>query len=276
MIEIEREDGKRFSFGDVFKITSITGLGVLKVENITQKKAYGDGDVLLGVRIPSRVINIFADCVYNDMNTLERQTVNQFFNSNYAYKIHIDYADNPVWIECVLDMVDMPIDNINRKLTLGLSFYCSDPFFKSKDEFGKNLANVKPSFVFPLVSPIGSGFAFGVYEFAKDVFIKNDGNEPTTFKAIIQAEGLVTKFKISKNDREYVLFNQDLKNGDKLIIDFGKGTVVLNDNNAIHKLDRTSTFFTVPVGGTNIKYSAETGDNVVRVFIYYNKLFAGV
>ncbi|MPN25371.1 hypothetical protein SDC9_172780 [bioreactor metagenome] len=157
-----------------------------------------------------------------------------------------------------------------------LIMFCSDPYFRSVDEFGKDIAGNTPMMGFPLLSSLTSGFITGLFTYPEFVYIENDGDTETFCRAVVVAYGAVTGFKLSKDVNTYVKFNQALSVGDELVLDFINASVTLNGVNANRYIDRASTFFAIDTGGCNISFSADDGTTLLSCTIYYNKLYAGV
>lgn len=276
MIRVIRSDDKEFEFGKMFKILTLEGAGETSFENISQKKAFGNGDIIIGKRIPSRIINITSDCMSSAINNIARETARLFFNPNYVFKLYINYKGIERWIPCNLDMISLPTNNIHHPQILNLAFYCPDPFFRSVDEFGKNIALVTPAFGYPWFSTSSKGFIFGIYNFANKVFIDNDGDVETFCKAIIKMKGTVENFRLLKNDDEFVEVMGTFKKKDEIVMDFINAKITLNGEVINNRMNRRSKFFSIDIGGSDIKYSASVGSNVVEVYIFYNKLYLEV
>lgn len=285
MILITRSDGRQFQLDTDFRILGLTGFGGISVELLTEKKAFGDGDILLGQRIPTRQIAIDTICTNTNKNFKQdlRRLVTSFFNPRYEFTLTIDYLNTKREINAKISDVVMPTNNIYKPITMSLIFEALDPYFKSVDKFGKDIAGLNDLLGFPVfimaerISPtIPQGMAFGAYAFDKSVTIVNDGDVETYFTAEITAKDVVKKFKLIQSEQNFVLFNKDLAKGDKLVIDFANSYVELNGANANNHVDKTSVFYTIPQGESIISFDAEEGSTQVVVKLLYQKRYLGV
>lgn len=277
-----RDDLKRFTLGGRYSdtaswgITKISGISDIEYEISTEKNAVGDGETVTSVRLPKRNIDITAKIKNGINNGIERSKVISFFTSNHDFTLYIERDGEVRWIECILQKVKCTDRVLKAPLQLELALICPDPFFNSKDNYGKNIASVKPGFGFPYISPIGDGFNVGVYNFAKKVEIENNGDVETYFTIRIEAFGDVTNPKIMKDDA-YIRLIDTLVSGDSIDIDLVENTIRKNGVNCIGKVDRTSSFsdMVMDVGDNTISFTADDGDTNMRVLIYYNLRYLG-
>ena len=275
MVRFVRSDGKTFQFGALYKITEFKGADKLSVDIYSEKRAQGNGDIITGQRIPARIVTIKSVCTSSLLNDKGRRLVEAFFNPFYSFRMYIQYKGDELWIDCKVDTVDLPTANLYVAQKFTLSLWCAYPLFRSVSEFGENIAALTPRLGFPIYTTAASGFVIGEYAFASTIYIANDGDTETYARARILATGNVEGFTLT-DGTDSVTYAGTLADGDELLIDFETASVTLNGENANRYLDRTSTFFSIPLGGGNIGYSATSGLDNVAVFIYYNKLYLGV
>ena len=277
-----RDDLKRFTLGGRYSdtaswgITKISGISDIEYEISTEKNAVGDGETVTSVRLPKRNIDITAKIKNGLNNGIERSKVLSFFSSNHDFTIYIERNGETRWIECLVQKVKCTDRALKAPLQLELALICPDPFFNSKDNYGKNIASVKPGFDFPYISLAGKGFNVGVYNFAKKVEIENNGDVETYFTIRIEAFGAVTNPKIMKDDA-YIRLIDTLVSGDFIDIDLINNTIRKNGVNCIGKVDRTSSFsnMVMSTGDNTISFTADDGDTNMKVLIYYNLRYLG-
>lgn len=283
MLTLVRADGARFVFENTFEETEIDGAGTLIREIYSEAKGIGNGNVKTGSRIPPRSIVISTCSVGADLNGENRRLIDTFVLPEEKYKLIVNYKGTERWIEGELEVMELPLEYIREPQQFNFNLYCVDPLFRSMDEFGKDIANITPTFGFPIMSPLPSvkpysfgGNVVGVYDFTRTVFIANAGDFETFPRIVVQASATVTDFCIRKNEKEYVKIIGNLVKGDVVEIDFGEQSVTKNGVNINRLIDRKSTFFMIDRGGVNVKYEAVQGDNSVKVSIFYNQLYKGV
>lgn len=272
-----RDDQKKISFGGSYLdtaawgITTIDGLGTIDYDITTAKNAVGDGDAVIGSRIPARTIDIVANVKNTKNNQIERRNALSFFNPKHEFQVHITRNGVTRWIPAKIERVKCPDKQPNRNVEISLALLCVDPYFYSKDNFGKDIAAVKTTFGFPYISPINKGFSVGVYNFAKQVEIENIGDTETFLTIRILAQGEVENPKIY-NDSAYIRIVDTLISGDIVEIDLVNNRVQKNGENCIGKVDRTSSFtgMTLEIGDNTISFGADSGDTNLKVMLYYN------
>lgn len=295
---LKRSDGKTFAYGDIFRIMSygLIGVGTLSVEIFSENKAIGDGDVVTGQRLPPRTIQIQAVCISRAANTYARAVANDFFNPSYEYELHLDYKGSKAWIPCLLDVYDLPTENIHAKQALNISLFCPDPYFLSESSFGKNIAQVQGMAGFPYCEHPRLGRVASVYNFSQSVVIVNDGDAGAYPIVEISARREVRNPKIIK-DGLFVQIGTDaqpyiMPARDTVVVDFDAKTVTKNPikhsephrtyftggENIIQQVSKDSSLTTIvfEVGANTISYGAASGENVMNCTIYYNERYVGV
>lgn len=278
-----RDDLKKFSLGGSYAdaaswgIISAEGFGTIDHEISTEKLAVGDGDIITGSRIPSRTIDIVAVAKGSGNRFTERNNALAFFNPKHSFTVHVTRQDVARWIIARIERCKCQEVNGSNKVQLELALRCADPYFYSRDNFGKNIAAVKPTFGFPYISPLNKGFTAGIYNFAKKVEIFNSGDADTYFTICIEAFDQVINPRIIKDD-VYIRLIDTLERRDTIEIDLVENTIKKNGVNCIGKIDRTSSFseMKLTVGENTISFSADDGDTNMKVMLYYNLRYMGV
>lgn len=240
----------------------------------------GDGGTDVASRIAPKDRMIVAKSVNPAMNEILRKQALAFFGSKYTYSIYITYMGVTRWCEGKLYKFNLPSANIYRTMTMTIIFHCADPFLKSYDNFGKNIASIMGMVAFPYLCSVTpdtpQGVTGGRYNFAQKVLLENDGDVETFCQAVFKAKGEVVNPKLVVNDN-YVRIIDTMVENDVIIIDFTKmpPTIRKNDVNCIGKCDKTSSFddMALSIGVSEISFDADTGSNLLDVSIYYNKLY---
>lgn len=276
MIRFVRDDGLTLNITDYFKIISIEGLGAIAQEIFTEKRAVGDGDIITGTRVSSRTVTITACNDYTGQIDTSRTKINSFFNPKNSFKMYVTYKENTVWCECIIDVRDLPTNNIFAPQMFTLSVFCPNPYFKSYDDFGKDLSSVSPMMGFPLMISQEKGFVASVRNFSQHVFVPNDGAIDTYCTVVIEPDENVSGLKIYKNEKEYILFTVELKAYETVKIDFEHRTIEIEGKRVPNCIDRNSTFFTIDKGGCTISYDANENVTTTHIYLYYNQLYTGV
>lgn len=287
LIKIIRSDKKEFVIdGTDWALPSNNGLdgfGTFENDITTVDNAVGDGGIITSDRIAQKDRTIVAVSRNNALNDVLRHKATAFFNSKFTYKIYITYMGYTRWCEGKIYKFKMPNGNIYRSMTMTVTFLCPDPYLKSYEDFGKNIASVLGMCGFPYLCSVTAGtpqgITGGIFNFANQVLLENDGDVETLCRAIFIANGAVTNPKLVVNDN-YVRVIDVMTQGDIIEIDFTKNppTVKKNGENYIGHCDRTSAFddMSLPVGDSAISFTADDGANQLDVSIYYNKLYGAM
>ncbi len=282
-IRILRNDGKEFHIdGTDWAIPSdgLDGFGNYENDITTVDNAVGDGGIISSCRISPKDRTITAKTRNPLLNDILRRAALSFFSSKYTYGIYLTYMGTTRWCEGRLYKFNLPNGNVNRIMTMTVTFLCPDPFFKSYDNFGKNIASIMGMCAFPYLCSVTPGTPQGItggkFNFAQKVELNNDGDTETFCKAVFFAKGEVINPKLDINGN-YVRIIDIMKENDVIIIDFTKKppTVQKNGENYIGHCDRTSAFddMVLVVGSSEVSFDADNGSNLLDVSIYYNKLY---
>ena len=273
-----RSDNKEFTIGlSDWKITKLEGVDAPNISIFSDKNAVGDGATVSGDRVDDRDIYVEAKSRFPMRNEELRSRALRFFNPKYTYKIHVTYQGVTRWVDGKIEGFSIPAGNVYRNMTMKVKFYCADPYFRSEDNFGNDIASETKMFGFPFIQTAKIKTVASAYNFAKLVQIRNDGDVGTYCTARVKFNGDATNPKIVKDDY-FVRVIDSFVAGDILEIDFSNATIRKNGENIIQKIDRQSTFtsMNLDVGTSQIGFAADTGDANMSVTIYYNKLYLGV
>ena len=291
-VSIERPDGKVFEFGNGFYEIEIDGAGTLTREIYTEAKGIGHGAIVIGSRIPPRSMLISSDTFVTDNGDL-RDEVDEFFRyPEDEHKIIVSYKNKTRWIKGQIEVFDLPLGYVGAPQAFNLSVLCTDPLFRSMDEFGKDIANILPMWGWPFFSPMNpsdynnpvasadpyvtKGNITGVYEFEQKAFLANDGDFPTFPRAVITTTAQTSHIILYVDEARLVIIEDTLNPSDTLEVDFGEETVFKNGVNINSKINRQSVFFSIPRGGIDFRYAASKNVSAIHVTIYYNQLYKGV
>ena len=271
-----RSDGAVLAIDDtLLGLTGLEGIGSAGVEIFSEKRAVGQGDVITGKRVTSRLITVKASARVHGRNAQIRKAVSAFFNSMHTYEAVFHYDGISRTAEaCELKAMDMPTGNIYKPLTLTLSLLCPGGYLQGGGLNGQNINEVRGGFGFPYVSLVGYGFNTGVFLFAREVPVQNDGAAPSYLRAVLTCRGPVKNPKLMK-DGAFIRILTTLEKGDVLEIDTFQRAIRLNGKNAITLLDRASSFsgMTLEVGKSVIGFEADENDTLLDVSVYWHKQY---
>jgi phage-related protein len=248
--------------------------------NVTVAQDYGrNGGSLVGIRLNDKTRTIKICNVDWKNSDTARMELQKYFIYGQKYKIYVTIGETTRWADGVLYRMAIPEPtDEDYKLNVTMSFKFGDPFLKSEDNFGKNIASLTPMFAFPWLSRMDKqnvyGTAVGIYNFEREVHLYNDGSYEAYPTIKITFKGIVTNPEIRINDgfiRVLGTFNSD----DEIVIDCSVSpmTVKNNGENILGKCDRESEFdnMNLQIGDNALSFIAYSGSDDMNVFVYYYK-----
>ena len=283
LIRFVNENGEQFNVGKDYNWRLLKkGLENFSAfeSNVTVAQDYGrNGGSLVGIRLNDKTRTIkICNVDWKNSNTA-RMELQKYFIYGQKYKIYITIGETTRWADGVLYRMAIPEPtDEDYKLNVTMSFKFGDPFLKSEDNFGKNIASLTPMFAFPWLSRMDKqnvyGTAAGIYNFEREVHLYNDGSYEAYPTIKITFKGIVTNPEIRINDgfiRVLGTFNSD----DEIVIDCSVSpmTVKNNGENILGKCDRESEFdnMNLQIGDNTLSFIAYSGSDDMNVFVYYYK-----
>ena len=283
LIRFVNENGEQFNVGKDYNWRLLKkGLENFSAfeSNVTVAQDYGrNGGSLVGIRLNDKTRTIkICNVDWKNSNTA-RMELQKYFIYGQKYKIYVTIGETTRWAEGILYRMAIPEPtDEDYKLNVTMSFKFGDPFLKSEDNFGKNIASLTPMFAFPWLSRMDKqnvyGTAVGIYNFEREVHLYNDGSYEAYPTIKITFKGIVTNPEIRINDgfiRVLGTFNSD----DEIVIDCSVSpmTVKNNGENILGKCDRESEFdnMNLQIGDNTLSFIAYSGSDDMNVFVYYYK-----
>lgn len=217
----------------------------------------------------------------SDMD-IARSEMLSYFNVKDTFKVCVTYGVKEVFAEGVIYKLNCDTRHLDRGyISLTITFMFASPFWKTIDNFGKNIASLIPMTGFPyLCNPATGGTTGGIFNFAQQVKITNNGDVDTECKVIIDCVGgSVINPKIIINN-EYVRVLDTMVDEDQIVMDFAAfpPKVLKNGSNFIGHCDRTSAFDEMILrrGSNLIRYDADNGSSHMNVTVYYYKQYGAI
>lgn len=246
--------------------------------NLTYDDNYArDGGTTWHARLSKKDRTIKIVYLYPDKNVSARQALIEYFKYNYLYNVFITYMGREMYAEGRLYKMAISEETKtykNIKCTMTFSF--DNPFLKSVDDFGRDIAAVTPTTAFPYLAKLVKGKPTGIFNFQKTVVLYNDGDQISYPRVRIVATDQVWNPEIWINDN-FIRFLDTIERNDEIDIDFTviPPTVKLNGQNAIGKCDRESNFdgMYLSLGNNTIRFDAENGSDEMIVSVYFNKTY---
>lgn len=287
-IKIIREsDSSEFYIGDDsdWKLLKKGLDGFAEINNTLSytDNAIRDGGYITAEHITKTDRTIKFCYIYPQYNDIARKRLRTFFNVHDSYRVYVTHGNTTVWATGKIYKLKMNMSSdVTDWIEASVTFLFADPYWKSYDEFGKNIAGLTGMIAFPYIcandtSPAPQGQTGGLFNFAQQVTLYNDGDVQTECEIEIACSGGdVENPKIIIND-EYVRIIDDMAAGDKIVMDFSAfpPTVKKNGENYLGHCDRTSAFdgMILAQGDNIIQYDADNGSSHMNVTVYYYKKY---
>ena len=287
-IKITRlSDNKNFELGNSLDWNvaenGLENFGTIDNDIISNDNAITDGATFSGERVQKRDRTIKA--IYRSQQNMdvERNKMLSFFNIKSLFRVRVIYGMRDVYADGkIMKFLCDPVHLDRGYLSLTVTFLFANPYWKSTNNFGANIADVMPLIGFPYmvsqdINPVG--LTGGKFNFAKKVNLPNNGDIPTFCTAVFTASGKVSNPKLMLHEN-YVRVIDTLTAGDVISMDFTATPPMIKKNgiNFIGHCDRTSQFtkMILELGDNMISYDADDGTEYLSVYIYYNKLYGAI
>jgi hypothetical protein len=282
IVKFFRDDGVNFVLNDSnWKIPSngLEGFGDFSNSVTIVDNGVGDGGIISSRRVPQKDRTISAICRNLHMAEVLRAEATSFFRPKNTYKVYFTYMGRTRWAEGIVERFNISTHNIHEYMTLTVTLLFADPYLKSYEDFGQDIASIIGTAGFPYMCTRGQGSPTGMYRFADVVNITNDGDVEAYCKVVFRAKGAVLNPKLIINGH-YVRVLDQMQGEDVIIMDFvaSPPTVKKNGVNFIGRCDRTSEFdkMLLTIGNSTLQYDADNGTNLLSVSVYFNKLYASM
>lgn len=285
LIEVKFErlsDGKIFIVGNnrnwrFQKKGGLSGFSDFSADLTYDDNYARDGGTTWHSRLTQKKRTLKIVYLYPDDNAIERDKLTTYFKYNALYNIYITFMGRQRYAEGRLCKMAVTEETETYKCVKStMTFAFDDPFLKSVDDFGRDIAAVTPTTAFPYLSKLVKGKPTGVFNFQKQVVLNNDGDQISYPRVKITMLDNVWNPIIYVNDN-FIRFIDTLVRDDVIEIDFTKipPTVRKNGLNAIGLCDRESNFdeMYLKLGNNVVRFDADNGSDEMIVSIYFNKTY---
>lgn len=260
-------------------LSSVEGLGDVSIDVQTKGSPYIDGVIYLDSYLEPRFIDlevVIRGDTYDEVRSKRANLVNTLNPKLGIGKLTYISGDTvreiPATLESVPTFPDME-GRGKRWQRSKVSFICPNPYWLSP--FIEEEPAYKPLFTFPVSAP----FLIGIQRTDRDIY--NDGDSELPF--IIEFYGAAEVPQIhNKTTGEFIIINKPLAEGETLVVNTEKSTVVyVNDitgekQNVFHWIDPDSTFFKLQLGENMISCNCAQSNKSKDFNVYYQKRYAGI
>ena len=239
-----------------------------------------DGAIVTSTKIEPREITVTGDIEKNENETANRDKLIRFFNPKTTGEFYIVRNNIERKIQYRVSSLDFTTNKLYEYIQFTLVLESTeDPYFEDAKNRGNNLTLISPQFTFPLVIMQDRKKIMGYKVYKPYMPLVNDGDKETGLEIVITASrGQMKNIKLTLNDNEYMQVNVTLNQWDVLTINTNprKKSVTLNGINIINKIDRNSTFFSIGIGKSILKYECDDGATNIDINVKFYRKFLGV
>lgn len=285
-LQFENAHGRTIELFDYpYRLISVEGLGDVGAEIQSQRAPYQDGETYIDSILEPRFMTLELKIEGLDAADTEskRRLIASIFNPKLGPgTLRYIRGDEVKVINAVAESVPtFPDGNTNRKATFQKSLI----FLRAPDPYWKTpIINEEPmsSFVglFEFTSDyweVGEDgdlyFEVGFEGEKRELFVEGDTAAPIE----ITFHGPLLNPTLRNNSTgQMIRVKRRLEDGDKLVIDTGKKTILLNDENVFRWIDLDSEFWNLQVGVNEIEYFADEGMETADLEIRWQERYVAV
>ena len=275
------------SNNDEIEMNKNTDIKIIDIEGIEASSytintisSEQDGAIVTSTKIEPREITITGDIEKDKNETANRDKLIRFFNPRAIGEFYINRNNIERKIQYRVSSLDFATNKLYEYIQFTLVLESTeDPYFEDANNRGNNLTLISPQFTFPLVIMQERKKIMGYKVYKPYMPLVNDGDKETGLEIVITASrGQMKNIKLTLNDNEYIKVNQTLNQWDVLTINTNprKKSVTLNGTNIINEIDRNSTFFSIGIGKSILKYECEDGATNIDINVKFYRKFLGV
>lgn len=261
-----------------FFVTRLEGAGAPGANIQTQKAPYQDGSTYIDALLEPRMIILEGSILKRKGEEIFacRRELASVFNSKLGPgKLIYQYDGGEKEIDAVADGAPVFPDRSGQPTQKFLiNLFCPDPYWRSPGITEEPA--FEPLFQFPFEGP----FQMGLQRDRR--IIINDGDAPAPLYVEFFGPALNPAI-INNTTGEFIRINQELHEGERMIIDTSDGNKSVyfvaadgTERNVFHWIDLNSTFFKLIVGENDIEYTADSDIQGAIVNISYSKLYTAV
>lgn len=253
--------------------------GTIQSSRNTYKYINQVGVYVTGTTLESRTINIIGWVVADSQADMTRRKnfLNRFVNPLQQLRLHYEeYQIDGIPTKTISYGTDISTNN-EVLCKFMISLFCPDPLFHTENGTNVLIADWLPKFHFPLIIPKDKGIIMGLRSPASIATLNNDGSMPCGFVVTFEASGTVKNpYILNILTQEKIRLVETMEAGETIRVSTVPNNKTVKkisngvETNAFNLLDLSSTFFSLLVGETYIRYGAEEGVVNLSVEVYYD------
>lgn len=271
-----------------YTVERTEGFDSIDVVNVTTQGYNQDGETLLNSYISSRPMKIYGQIKADTTDKMQalRDKMFRLFIPKTKLLINHYYGGKTRIINAVVETTPkFSFTEVTKIQNYNVSLKACDPYWRDSVETVLEIANVTGGFHFPLVIPKNKGICFGHKSSVLicDAYNQSAVNIGMTIKFI--ANGSVSNPQLFNiNTREFIRIKCNMEAGEEIIIETGQDKSVTRKKNGVSedyigKIDLAgggATFLELSPGDNLLRYSADSGEDLLETRLYFSNRYAGV
>lgn len=258
-----------------------------------------DGAIITSKRVGSVDRTITAVAHGSNDGSAARAEAIQFFNPKYSYKVYMTYRGRTRWCEGEQIGFMASEGNVYRDPELSWTILCPNPYLKSVDDFGKDIAGTEGGFGFPWVSFIPEDSntytndyaVWGFHTFSDTLELYNDGDVPSgavititctadsdegwVYSPSINVNGSVVKFSGRAMSEDMTIVIDTVSMPPRVTCTYASTGATINYMSNVTR-DSNLLGMRMDPGKNIVTYDADGNRENMHVTISYHKQYLGV
>lgn len=269
-----------FSHSSRSHVLEYCNLGNISADIATQKQINMDGLLITSIKLQPRTVTLVLWFVgANDAILSQyRRQIYRIVNPKQRLSI-VQNGYTITGYPSATPKIGTAEEVLNEKMSrVYIEVYCDNPLFTTESPSSIAIASWQNNLTFPL-NFVDDQIVFGVRLPSIIASLNNPGDFPCGAIFTVQAKGQVINPRlINITTQAYMEFELTLQNGDTLIVDT-TGEIpkaLIKGRNKISSMTEDSSVIRMPVGMSDLSYSAESGLNSMEVQIDISPLLLEV
>lgn len=269
-------------------VDTTKGFDALDVQIVTSQGFDQDGASLLNSYVLPRDMEINGQIKAPTTHQMQqlRDNILSLFMPKKTLTINHYYGGRNRLIEANVEKTPkFSFTKISTVQEYTVTLKAAEPYWRDVTETLVQIANWAGRFHFPLRIPKDKGVIFGLKKASLIVNVFNQSSIRVGMKFVFIANGQVSNPQLfNVNTREYFKLLCDMEPGEQITIQTGQEKSVTKQaaglkENYIGKIDLAgggNTFLELEPGDNLFRYTADAGEDMLEVKIYYYNKYPGV
>lgn len=264
------------------------GFDKLKVQ-IVSSQGYGqDGATYINSYVTPRDMEISGQIMAKttiQMQNMRDELLNLFIPKKEVTINHYYGGRNRLIKARTKTTPEFKFDEVSTVQKYSVKLEATEPYWSDVQETLVSIANYTGGFRFPLCIRKGVGISFGVKSATLIQDVYNASSINVGIRFVFIANGTVTNPQLfNVNTREFLKVNCEMVAGETITVQTGETKSIIRNLNGVvsdymGKIDLAGggyTFLELSPGDNLFRFSADSGEDMLEVKIYYQNKYPGV